>query len=129
MPAKEVPDGITDQKTGANWQAVGWHCQSSPRAKASGRQKSDDCAPAARCWKNEVDCQGAATRCGADVEDRDAHPQTGWRRLRGSNEEVMRQVGDSAGGFSFVLAGLKAWLEHNVRLNLVPDRHPKGIDQ
>ncbi len=47
----------------------------------------------------------------------------------GSNEEVMRQVGDSAGGFSFVLAGLKAWLEHNVRLNLVPDRHPKGIDQ
>lgn len=41
----------------------------------------------------------------------------------------MRQVGDSAGGFSFVLAGLKAWLEHNVRLNLVPDRHPKGIDQ
>jgi uncharacterized protein YndB with AHSA1/START domain len=47
----------------------------------------------------------------------------------GSHEDVMRQVGDSAGGFSFVLAGLKAWLEHNVRLNLVLDRHPKGIGQ
>ena len=27
-----------------------------------------------------------------------------------------------------VLAGLKAILEHNVRLNLVADRHPKGIE-
>jgi hypothetical protein len=26
-----------------------------------------------------------------------------------------------------VLAGLKALLEHNVRLNLVADRFPKGI--
>src|SRR5262245_10113532 len=30
-------------------------------------------------------------------------------------------------GFAFVLAGAKALLEHNVRLNLVPDRFPDGI--
>jgi hypothetical protein len=28
-----------------------------------------------------------------------------------------------------VLAGLKALLEHNVQLNLVPDRFPKGIER
>jgi hypothetical protein len=28
-----------------------------------------------------------------------------------------------------VLAGLKAFLEHNVRLNLVADRFPKGIKE
>lgn len=32
---------------------------------------------------------------------------------------------DSAGGFSFVLAGLKAFLEHGIELGLVPDRFPK----
>jgi hypothetical protein len=30
-------------------------------------------------------------------------------------------------GFTFVLAGLKALLEHKVRLNLVPDRHADGL--
>jgi uncharacterized protein YndB with AHSA1/START domain len=35
----------------------------------------------------------------------------------------------STQGFSLVLAGLKALLEHNVRLNLVADRYPKGIEE
>ncbi|HTV70320.1 MAG TPA: SRPBCC family protein [Rhizobiaceae bacterium] len=30
----------------------------------------------------------------------------------------------STDGFALVLAGAKAWLEHGLRLNLVPDRHP-----
>ena len=30
-------------------------------------------------------------------------------------------------GFALVLAGLKALLEHNIRLNLVRDRHPDGL--
>ncbi len=34
---------------------------------------------------------------------------------------------NSTGGFTWVLAGLKAWLEHGVQLNLVADRHPKGL--
>lgn len=46
----------------------------------------------------------------------------------GDGDELVRQVTDSTQGFSLVLAGLKALLEHDVRLNLVPDRYPKGIE-
>lgn len=34
---------------------------------------------------------------------------------------------NSTEGFTFVLAGAKAWLEHGVPLNLVPDRFPDGL--
>jgi uncharacterized protein YndB with AHSA1/START domain len=47
----------------------------------------------------------------------------------GDGDELVKQVTDSTQGFSLVLAGLKALLEHNVRLNLVADRYPKGIEQ
>jgi len=47
----------------------------------------------------------------------------------GDGDEVMKQVTDSTGGFCLVLAGLKAVMEHNVRLNLVADRFPKGIEE
>ena len=46
----------------------------------------------------------------------------------GAGDELVKQVTDSTQGFSLVLAGLKALLEHNVRLNLVADRFPKGIE-
>jgi uncharacterized protein YndB with AHSA1/START domain len=45
----------------------------------------------------------------------------------GSAEELVKQVADSTQGFTLVLAGVKALLEHGVRLNLVADRYPKGI--
>jgi uncharacterized protein YndB with AHSA1/START domain len=45
----------------------------------------------------------------------------------GDAAERMTQAIDSAGGFSFVLAGCKAWLEHGVQLKLVEDRHPRGL--
>lgn len=44
--------------------------------------------------------------------------------FHGSDEEVMAQAIDSMGGFTSVLAGLKAWLEHGIELNLVADHHP-----
>ena len=44
----------------------------------------------------------------------------------GSDDEVVKQALDSMAGFSFLLAGLKALLEHNVALNLVGDHHPDG---
>jgi hypothetical protein len=47
----------------------------------------------------------------------------------GDGDEVVKQVTDSTQGFTLVLAGLKALLEHNVRLNLVADRYPKGIEE
>ena len=46
----------------------------------------------------------------------------------GDGDELVKQVADSTEGFTLVLAGLKALLEHNVRLNLVADRHPNGTD-
>lgn len=47
--------------------------------------------------------------------------------FKGTGDELVKQVTDSTQGFSLVLAGLKAFLEHNVQLNLVADRYPKGI--
>ena len=47
----------------------------------------------------------------------------------GDGDELVKQVTDSTQGFTLVLAGLKALLEHNIRLNLVADRYPKGIEE
>jgi uncharacterized protein YndB with AHSA1/START domain len=47
----------------------------------------------------------------------------------GDADELVKQVTGSTQGFTLVLAGLKAFLEHNVRLNLVADRYPKGIEE
>lgn len=47
----------------------------------------------------------------------------------GSGDQLVKQVTDSTQGFTLVLAGLKAFLEHNIRLNLVADRYPKGIEE
>lgn len=44
--------------------------------------------------------------------------------FHGDSDEVTAQAIDSKGGFTMVLAGLKAYLEHNVELNLVADHHP-----
>ena len=46
----------------------------------------------------------------------------------GDPGEAVKQALDSTGGFALVLAGLKAFLEHKIRLNLVPDRFPDMID-
>lgn len=46
--------------------------------------------------------------------------------FQGSQEEIVAQAIDSKGGFSFVLAGAKAWLEHGIELNLVGDHHPEA---
>jgi hypothetical protein len=42
-------------------------------------------------------------------------------------EAVATQAVDSTGGFTIVLAGLKALPEHNIILNLIADRFPAGI--
>jgi uncharacterized protein YndB with AHSA1/START domain len=45
----------------------------------------------------------------------------------GSPQEIAKLAVGATEGFSFVLAGAKALLEHDVRLNLVPDRFPDGL--
>jgi uncharacterized protein YndB with AHSA1/START domain len=47
----------------------------------------------------------------------------------GTGDQLVKYVADSTQGFSLVLAGLKAFLEHGVRLNLVGDRYPKGVEE
>lgn len=43
-----------------------------------------------------------------------------------ADSKLVEQVADATGGFSLVLAGAKAYLEHNIVLNLVTDRFPDG---
>jgi uncharacterized protein YndB with AHSA1/START domain len=44
--------------------------------------------------------------------------------FRGNTDEVVAQAIDAKGGFTAVLAGLKAWLEHGIELHLVRDQFP-----
>lgn len=46
--------------------------------------------------------------------------------FHGDGDTVMNSALGSTGGFTWCLAGAKAWLEHGIRLNLVADRFPKG---
>jgi uncharacterized protein YndB with AHSA1/START domain len=52
--------------------------------------------------------------------------ESGWS---GSGDELVKYVADSTQGFTLVLAGLKALLEHDIRLNLTADRYPKGCEE
>jgi uncharacterized protein YndB with AHSA1/START domain len=45
----------------------------------------------------------------------------------GTEAEATQHALEATEGFAFVLAGAKALLEHNVKLNLVPDRFPDGV--
>lgn len=45
----------------------------------------------------------------------------------GDGDEIVRQALDSMEGFTLVLSGLKALLEHNIILNLVRDRFPDAL--
>ena len=42
-------------------------------------------------------------------------------------DELLETIKDSTGGFTIVLAGLKAFLEHNINLNLIADKFPKEV--
>ena len=44
----------------------------------------------------------------------------------GSCDEVLPMAVDSKSGYTMVLAGLKAWLEHGIELSLVRDQFPDG---
>ncbi len=42
-----------------------------------------------------------------------------------TGNELIESINDSTGGFTTVLDGLKAYLEHNINLNLIADKFPK----
>lgn len=43
------------------------------------------------------------------------------------SEQLLAAIADSTGGFTMVLAGMKAYLEHGIKLNLVGDKYPKEV--
>lgn len=47
--------------------------------------------------------------------------------FKGDSDKIIDQVRNSTEGFTLVLAGAKAYLEHKLQLNLVLDRFPKGL--
>jgi len=47
--------------------------------------------------------------------------------FQGKGDELISQIRDSTKGFTFVLAGLKAWLEHKIPLRLTEDSFPKEM--
>jgi uncharacterized protein YndB with AHSA1/START domain len=49
------------------------------------------------------------------------------RGFSGTDDEKVARAMDSVGGYSFVLANLKAFLEHNTVLTTVADGKPKGL--
>lgn len=44
--------------------------------------------------------------------------------FQGEGDETVEQALDSMGGFTIVLCGLKAYLEHGISLNLIADKAP-----
>ncbi len=47
--------------------------------------------------------------------------------FKGDGDKVVDEALDSKGGFTWVLAGLKALLEHGIELNAIVDAFPKGL--
>lgn len=44
-----------------------------------------------------------------------------------SGDDLLNIIKDSTGGFTTVLDGCKAFLEHNINLNLIADKFPKEV--
>ncbi len=42
--------------------------------------------------------------------------------FEGSGDEILNQALDAMGVYTLVFCGLKAFIEHNIELNLVPDK-------
>ena len=47
--------------------------------------------------------------------------------FRGNEDQIVKQALESTGGFTWLLAGLKTYLEHGIELNLTADAHPKNV--
>ena len=45
-----------------------------------------------------------------------------------TDNDLIEVIKDSTGGFTTVLDGLKAYLEHGIKLNLIEDKFPKEIN-
>ena len=46
----------------------------------------------------------------------------------GDQDSIAKQAVGATGGFTLVLAGMKALLEHDLELDLIRDRFPEGVE-
>lgn len=46
-----------------------------------------------------------------------------------TGDDLIEVIKNNTGGFTTVLDGLKAYLEHNINLNLIGDKFPKEVSQ
>ena len=46
-----------------------------------------------------------------------------------TGDDLINAIKDNTGGFTTVLAGLKAYLEHGLNLNLIADKYPKEVSK
>jgi uncharacterized protein YndB with AHSA1/START domain len=46
-----------------------------------------------------------------------------------TGDDLFDTIKDATGGFTTVLDGLKAFLEHGINLNLIADKYPKEVTQ
>jgi uncharacterized protein YndB with AHSA1/START domain len=46
-----------------------------------------------------------------------------------TGDDLLKAIKDSTGGFTTVVDGLKAYLEHGINLNLIADKFPKEITE
>ncbi len=47
--------------------------------------------------------------------------------FHGTDDEIVQQALDSTQGFTIILCGAKAWLEHRIKLNLITDHFPDTV--
>ncbi|EUJ52574.1 SRPBCC domain-containing protein [Listeria fleischmannii] len=47
-------------------------------------------------------------------------------KIENGEFDQLSEIVDSTEGYTLVLSGLKAYLEHGIQLNLVEDKHPKA---
>lgn len=45
--------------------------------------------------------------------------------FKGSGDQLIESIKDNTGGFTTVLDGMKAYMEHGINLNLIADKFPK----
>lgn len=58
-------------------------------------------------------------------EDKETYVSIIHSGFEGNGDKIVNNVLSSREGFAWVLAGLKAYLEHNIVLNLIGDAFPK----
>lgn len=44
-----------------------------------------------------------------------------------TGDDLIQAIKDNTGGFTTVLDNMKAYLEHNIKLNLIADKYPKEV--